>query len=383
MIYSLVYIFFSFAVSGCANIDSTQQSQSLQDSNDKEQERNQELPAQNRKWKIGVVSDMNRSYGSTTYDSSVTKAIQYLKDSSVSVVLSTGDMVAGQKAGLNYDAMWTAFHSVTTKPLSQSSIPFLPSPGNHDASSGSSFKLERQKYIQTWKNYPLDRFNSVRPVDDQIKFIDGVSQNYPLNYALEMGPAIFIALDATATGGLINNQLDWLDDVLRKTSHKPVKIVFGHMPLYPFAFNRAHETLSQGTSGHGFFRKMENILEANRVQYFLSGHHHVYYPGTRNGFVRYVSVPLLGSGARQLMTADRSHQTLSPQGFLTIEFDQQGNVSMKSIRTSDMKEVSSSSLPPSVSVPSSSADDCRGCSSFPLSFFLDTGRRILYNQFSN
>jgi 3',5'-cyclic AMP phosphodiesterase CpdA len=321
---------------------------------------------------------MNRSYGSTVYDPSFSKAVQYLKNQSVDVVLSTGDMVAGQKSGLDYDKMWEAFHNISTRQLEKSSIPFLPSPGNHDASAGSAFKNEREKYSQTWRDFRIDRFNSLKASDKQIKFIGGVAQNYPLNYAAEMGPLVFIALDATVPRGLINRQLEWLEDVLRKTSNYPVKIVFGHLPLYPFAFHRVHESLAQGTQINKFYQKLENMLEQYKVQLFLSGHHHVYYPGRRKGSVRYISVPLLGSGARQLLTADRSYSALSSQGFLSIQVDPQFNVAVESLRTSDLKPIAKSDLPPQISVPDKEATDCRGCKDFPVDFFLDTGRRILY-----
>ena len=41
-----------------------------------------------------------------------------------SIPLSTGDMVAGEKAGLNYQAMRDSFHEVVTLPLAESGIPF-------------------------------------------------------------------------------------------------------------------------------------------------------------------------------------------------------------------------------------------------------------------
>lgn len=376
-------VFFLFALSACAGANSPPKADAPA-TNDGQSETGRDAPEDStprRTWKIGVISDMNRSYGSTSYDPALTKAINYLRDNSVSLVLSTGDMVAGQKSGLNYDAMWSSFHKNTTLELQEKAIPFLPSAGNHDASAGSSFRLERQKYIQTWSGFPIDRFNSGRPDDHKIKFVENVEQNYPLNYAVHVGPAVFVALDATLTGGLINNQIDWLDEVLKKTADSRIKIIFGHMPLYPFAFDRAHESLAQGTAGSGFHRRLENLLEEHRVSFFLSGHHHVYYPGKRSGNVKFVSVPLLGTGARYLLTSDRSVKNRSPQGFLTIEFDDDGNLSMKAIRTSDMTEIQSASLPVKISVPTSSASDCQSCGSFPLGFFLDTGFRSLYERF--
>src|SRR5687767_10316414 len=89
-----------------------------------------------------VISDLNRSYGSTTYSKDVDTAINSMiskkgTSEEASLVLSTGDMVAGQKQGLNYKAMWAAFHEKVTTKLNKAGIAFAPSPGNHDASVGS------------------------------------------------------------------------------------------------------------------------------------------------------------------------------------------------------------------------------------------------------
>ena len=100
--------------------------------------------------KFAVISDMNKSYGSTTYSSELDKAIEFIKRADVDVVLSTGDMVAGQRKGLNYGAMWESFHQHVTQPLAQSKIPFAPSPGNHDASNAGPFSAERQAYQQAF-----------------------------------------------------------------------------------------------------------------------------------------------------------------------------------------------------------------------------------------
>lgn len=329
-------------------------------------------------WKIAIISDMNGSYGSTTYASSVPSAIQHITKSQVAAVLSTGDMVAGQKAGLNYQKMWDSFHSVVTKPLSSSEIPFLPSPGNHDASAGSNFKTERSIYINNWNAYPIDRFNSLRPDGDRLQFVENVAQNYPLNYAVKMGPAVFISLDATAVGPLINNQIAWLEDVLQKTASAKIKVVFGHVPLYPFTFDKTTEYLAYGTAKTNYAERFETLLETYNVTYYLSGHDHAFYPGHRNGRVRYVSVPLLGSGARKILTAN-GEGSVSKVSFLYLTFDAQGNHSLESVESPSYKAVPFASVPAAVTVPKSDSADCKQCSAFPQEFFLTpTGRDLFY-----
>ncbi len=330
--------------------------------------------AAEKTWRVALISDMNGSYGSKTYAASVGAAIQHIRGQNVNLVMSTGDMVAGQMSGLDYLGMWNAFHNVVSRPLNQSSIPLLPSPGNHDAAAG--FNNERNYYRDTWKEFPLERFNSVRPADEKIQFVPGVVQNFPFNYAVTMGPAVFISLDATTVGGLINGQIDWLENVLKKVASYKVKMVFGHMPLYPFAFNRAHEYMARGTAT-SFYQRLETMLEQYKVNLFISGHHHAFFPGHRAGFTKYISVPLLGSGARPLLTKNRS-QKVSPQGFLYLTFNAAGAIDMDALKSPNYEEITMTSLPPAISVPSSDASDCTGCAGFPNAYFADKANRILY-----
>jgi acid phosphatase type 7 len=328
-------------------------------------------------WKIAIISDMNGSYGSTSYSNAVSSAIQHITASDVAAVLSTGDMVAGQKTGLDYQKMWNAYHAVVTKPLSTSEIPFLPSPGNHDASAGSNFKNERDIYINNWNNFPIERFNSARPDTAKLEFISGVVQNYPLNYAVKMGPAIFISLDATAVGPLINNQLTWLEDVLTKTASAKIKVVFGHVPLYPFTFAKTTEYLAYGTAKTTYAERFETLLETHKVTYYLSGHAHAFYPGHRRGQVRYISVPLLGSGARKILTTT-GEGSVSKTSFLYLTFDAQGNHRLEALESPSYKAIPFQSLPSAVSVPRSDSADCQQCSTFPQEFFLTPQARELF-----
>lgn len=330
--------------------------------------------AAGKNWQIAIISDMNSSYGSKTYAASVGSAIQHIRSQNVDLVLSTGDMVAGQMSGLDYLGMWNAFHNVVSRPLNQSSIPLLPSPGNHDAAAG--FNNERNYYRDTWKEFPLERFNGARPADEKIQFVAGVVQNFPFNYAVTMGPAVFISLDATTVGGLINGQIDWLETVLKKVAGYKVKMVFGHMPMYPFAFNRAHEYMARGTAT-SFYQRLETMLETYKVNLFISGHHHAFFPGHRSGFTRYISTPLLGSGARPLLTKNRSQKT-SPQGFLYLTFNEAGEINLDALKSPSYAEIPLTSLPDAISVPTSNASDCTGCGSFPSAFFTDKASRTLY-----
>lgn len=326
-----------------------------------------------RTWKIAVISDMNQGYGSTAYRDSLKAAITDITSQKVDLVLSTGDMVAGQKKGLNYGAMWSSFHKHVTLPLEKEKIPLLPSAGNHDASAGEAFQNERQLYVRNFNSYKPDRFKNT-----DLQFISGVEQNYPLNYAMSAGPALLIALDATASGPLIHNQIEWLDEVLKKNSRFKIKIVYGHMPLYPFAFDRAHEYL--GLNNTAYAKRFEKILNDNDITYFLSGHHHVFYPGKRSGSIRYISVPLLGTGQRHLLTRDRTIKNSTPEGFLYLTFNEKGEHDLKAIASPSLTEIDRNVLPPQISLPEKSAKDCKGCAGFPGELFLNKTLRSIYER---
>ena len=124
--------------------------------------------------------------------------------------------------------------------------------------------------------------------------------DYPLRYAFTMGDTLFVSLDDTTVGALSSAQMSWLDRVLDTPAR--VRVVYGHVPLYPFAEGRETEAI--------FDTDLEDLLNAHGVQLFVSGHHHAYYPGKR-GALRLVGTSCLGSGARSLIgTSSTSPKTV-------------------------------------------------------------------------
>lgn len=237
--------------------------------------------------RVAVVSDLNDSYGSTTHGTAVHDAVRSIVDDPPDVVLSTGDMVAGQQSGLDYRAMWRGFHAAVSDPLARAGIPFAVTPGNHDASGYAGFEGERAIFQDEW----LARKPDLDWVDDS---------DYPLRYAFTLGETLFVSLDDTTVGALSSEQRAWLDGVLDTPA--TVRIVYGHVPLYPFAIGRETQAL--------FDDALEDLLVAHGVQLFVSGHHHAYYPGKR-GNLRLVGTSCLGSGARSLIgTSSTSPKTV-------------------------------------------------------------------------
>ncbi|MCX4241947.1 metallophosphoesterase family protein [Paraliomyxa miuraensis] len=249
--------------------------------------------------RVLVVSDLNDSYGSTTYSAAVHDAVASIIAREPDVVLSTGDMVAGQQAGLDYPAMWAGFHAAVSDELAAAGLPFAVSPGNHDASGYPAFAAERAQFVAEW----MDRKPELEFVDDS---------DYPLRYSFNAGAALFVALDSTTVGALDAEQMQWLDGQLGG-SDAPTKVVFGHVPLVPFAVGREDEIIGDPA--------LEAMLEQHGVTMFISGHHHVYYPG-RRGALRHVSMACLGAGPRAWIGTN----TTSPRAVLELEIDERGAI---------------------------------------------------------
>ncbi len=245
---------------------------------------------------VAVISDLNGSYGSTTYGSEVHAAVAALVADPPDIVLVTGDMVAGQQSGLDYPAMWRGFHSAVTTPLTDAGIPVAVTPGNHDASGYSGYAAERDEYARQWDA----RVPAVTMVD---------ATNYPFRYAFTVRDTLFVSLDATTVGPLSSSQRAWVDDVLATPAAH--RIVFAHVPIHAFTVGRETEILDDDA--------LEDILVSHGVDLFVSGHHHGYYPG-RHGELRVVSMACTGSGPRALIgTSDTS-----PKSILRFTLDTTG-----------------------------------------------------------
>ncbi|MBC8067208.1 MAG: metallophosphoesterase, partial [Deltaproteobacteria bacterium] len=229
--------------------------------------------------RVAVISDLNGSYGSTEYQASVHAGVAEVIARAPDLVLSTGDMVAGQQAGLDYAAMWAGFHAAVTDPLTAAGLPFAITPGNHDASGYPAFVAERELFVQQWQ--------ARKPALD---YLDDSA--YPLRYSFFAGPALFVALDDTTVGPLDDEQMGWLGDQLAQGDDHPTKIVFGHLPLWPFAQGREDEVIGDVA--------LEELLVLHGVDLFVSGHHHAYFPG-RRGDLRLAGTACLGAGPRALI----------------------------------------------------------------------------------
>jgi hypothetical protein len=253
--------------------------------------------------RVAVISDLNGAYGSTDYGGAVDRAVSRIVELKPDLVISTGDMVGGQrKPPLDreqLERMWQAFHTHVSDPLAAARIPLAVTPGNHDGSAYRGFEQERAIYREQWL-----------PRSPQVRFVDNAG--YPFHYAFEIADVLFISLDATTVGRLTRTQMDWLRRILDK--HGPGharRIVFSHVPLWAFTQGREREFIGDPD--------LETLLVSAGVDLYLSGHHHAFYPGVKSG-IGFIAQSCLGSGPRRLIgTRERSKR-----GFTWLEFGGNG-----------------------------------------------------------
>jgi 3',5'-cyclic AMP phosphodiesterase CpdA len=266
--------------------------------------------------RVVVISDLNGSYGSTDYAGTVHSAIAAIIQLKPDVVISTGDMVAGQRRpALSADEvgrMWQGFHAAVTSPLEAAGIPFLVTPGNHDASAYRGFARERMIYREQWK----DRAPS------------GVSGDWPFAYAVDFGGIRFVSLDATTVGALPADQMRWLESL---QDDGGLTVAFSHLPLHPIAQDRETEIIGDP--------ELARIFDTIGADLHLTGHHHAFYVGSADG-IAFVAQSCLGGGARSLIGS----QARSGKGFTVIDVVD-GQLQVVGLGGSDFAPITLSSLP--------------------------------------
>ena len=249
-------------------------------------------------FRVVVISDLNSQYGSTEYDPEVDLAIALIPSWQPDLVLCGGDMIAGQKTSLTpkqIESMWWAFDAHITAPLRQERIPFGFTIGNHDGSGAIKknqlvFQQERELARDFWQQQ-----------DTGLNFND--RDNFPFYYSFQQQNIFFLVWDAS-TAEISPQQLAWVRQSLSSPAARQAKarIVIGHLPLYPVAKgkNKSGEYLERGDELH-------RLLAEYKVDLYVSGHHHAYYPGRVKG-LNLLHAGALGQGARQLIGSDSSPQ---------------------------------------------------------------------------
>ena len=261
--------------------------------------------------RVVVLSDLNGAYGSTRYDAQIDHAVARTIALQPDLVLCTGDMVAGQRARplarAELEAMWTSFHAHVSDPIARAGLPFAVTPGNHDAALGANFALDRAVYREQWS-----------PRRPKLELLPG--SEWPLRYAFVLGEVFFASLDVTFTGPMPEAERRWLKALLAgpAATQARARVLFSHVPMWSFAVGREHERLAD--------RALEQIVVDGRVDLYLSGHHHAFYPGVKEG-VRYVGQGCLGAGPRPLIgTRERT-----PRSFTLIDLERDGGLRLEAL----------------------------------------------------
>jgi len=265
--------------------------------------------------RVAVISDLNGSYGSLSYDARIPVAIERIIALNPDLVIATGDLVAGQRRPLlprdTVRAMWAAFHETVTDPLTAAHIPLAVTPGNHDASGYDGFQMEREIFADEWKERRPD-----------VEFVE--ETGFPFQYAFKFDDVLFVSIDATTVGHLGSKQMEDLSGILGRNP-ADVTIAFSHLPLWPFAQNRESEIIGDPA--------LEDMFHRYDVDMHLNGHHHTYYPGHKDG-IDFISQACLGSGRRRLI----SDTARSPHSFTMLEKTDQGHIEVSAFTGRDFTQ---------------------------------------------
>jgi hypothetical protein len=230
--------------------------------------------APDRSIRAVVFGDFNGPYGSTTYNRVVGQVVRRIvSEWRPDIVLSAGDLVAGQKGDLpasRFPQMWRAFDAAVGGPLRVAGIPLGVALGNHDASAardsrgGYRFGRERDAAAAYWRD-PAHR--------PRLAYRDG--GRFPFYYSFMVDGIFVLVLDATTH---VVQDPAWVLGALRSrdAAGARLRIVMGHLPLYGVAAGRSKfgEVVEDGEGWRQQF-------EANGIDLYLSGHHAAYYPAHR------------------------------------------------------------------------------------------------------
>ena len=289
--------------------------------------------------KLGLISDLNGSYGSTTYGSSVQRGVKLLMQQQPDLVLCAGDMVAGQKRSLTNSqlkAMWAGFEQSVQAPLQKAGIPILPAIGNHDGSS----QQHQGRWIYGRERQQADLFWGKHRVNLQSRFIE--NERFPFQYVWRR-PGLFVVVIDASSANVDSSQRQWIESALTSPHRQPddLCLVMGHLPLTAFSEGRARagECIANP-------QELAVLLRRGGVDLVISGHHHAWYPSESMG-LRLLSLGAMGSGPRRIIGSS----VIAPPSLTLLEWSQASElISETTIDLTTMQPMPSDRLPPQVNV---------------------------------
>ena len=248
--------------------------------------------------RLALISDLNGPYGSTRYSATVAKGLDLLSELKPDLVLCAGDMVAGQKLSLTdsqLEAMWSSFQSTVLNPLLQQGIGMVPTMGNHDASS----QRTDSRYVFARERNQAETFWERQKNRLGLEFVD--ANQYPFQFSVRQ-PGLFIVVVDASSADVDRGQQQWLEHALSSESRSfnDCCVVMGHLPLTAISVGRDR-------SGECIENAMQltDLMQRHRVDLYLSGHHHAWYPGELKG-QRLLSLGAMGNGPRRLLGTQRT-----------------------------------------------------------------------------
>ena len=266
--------------------------------------------------RLVIISDLNGPYRSTTYSQEVINSVRTIPEWEPDLVLSAGDMVAGQLMSLTPDdlqGLWQGFDQQIFQPIRQAGVPFAFTLGQHDGSATvqSEDRPEPQpligdltghippgEYIFAQERAAAQAYWTASDRDLGLEQLSS-SADFPFRYSFVQNDIFFLVWEAS-TSELDEIALEWAEKELSSfaAQQASMRISLGHFPLYPISTgrDRPSEYLSQGEA-------IRDLLETYDVHTHISGHHHAYYPG-RVGELDLLYSGALGAGPRSLLGTD-------------------------------------------------------------------------------
>ncbi|MBM3383232.1 MAG: metallophosphoesterase [Betaproteobacteria bacterium] len=262
--------------------------------------------------RLCFISDFNGSYGSISMPSSVHAGVSQLTKLNCGLVIGAGDLVAGQDPSLTEShlrSMWDEFQRAVLMPLDLAGVPMLTALGNHDASAarGSSggyiYQRERNAAAEVWMKRLMGSVSGA---------VEWLSQEeYPFFYAVRFGTTALVFIDGSSATEVRRKRV-WLENQLSTIASHPsisTRIVVGHLPLVAVARgrDRAGEVLADS-------RELYELFDRNKVDFYVSGHHHAFFPGRVPEWSRVhgtvqIALGAVGDGPRRLL----GEHAVSPQ----------------------------------------------------------------------
>lgn len=273
--------------------------------------------------RLVLLSDFNGAYGRTSYPPALTRTVgRVLTDWKPDLVISAGDLIAGQKASLTdaqVRAMWAAFDQSVRGPLAQAGTPFAFTLGNHDA----GLARDRTEAARYWQGHA-----------PALTYVD--RSGFPFRYSFRLGELFFAVMDASGPN-VDAAQRRWLAAQLATPQARAARfrLVLGHLPLSGLSAgkNKPGEVISEAAA-------LREVMKRGDVTAYISGHHAAAYAGRLGGLNVLASGGIGGRDYVGFPGTARSTVTV-----LDVE---QGGLRLTLYDAETGREVPLSSLPPRI-----------------------------------